>query len=209
MAEAQNGIGGAADGSPGADRVEPARERSPQANEAQLNMRIGYQVAANLYMQENQVTWARFNVMLAANSIILAATGVAAGGANRLLALALILPIVGLSLCGIWRRMMKRGFDYHDVWRDAALRLERRYLSQHVITLEAGERLRSRAVPAGERASVFSLQVINLFQLLYCVAIVQIVVTLGIAACQVHEGGGLCGRAASLLERVLSAVLGT
>src|SRR3954451_5483574 len=122
------------DGKDAAKRLEEARRS---------DKRTAYQVAANLYMQENTVTWSRFNIMLAANAIILAATGTAASGSHRLLLLALAMPIAGLFLSLIWWNMMTRGFDYHDIWRNATYALERQLCaSQDVRTLHYAEQFK-------------------------------------------------------------------
>src|SRR5205085_11584433 len=84
-------------------------DEAKRAERNLLDARSAYAVAASLYMQENTVTWSRFNVMLTANAIILAAIGVAAGGGHQLPLLALVLPIVGWKLCGIWPGMTRRG----------------------------------------------------------------------------------------------------
>lgn len=93
--------------------------------------RTAYQVAANLYMQENTVTWSRFNIMLAANALIVNATVGAASSSNRPLAFAL--PTVGLLLSLTWWNMMTRGFDYHDIWRNATYALERQLCAREVV----------------------------------------------------------------------------
>ncbi len=66
-------------------------------NDPDADLRTAYQTAATLYMQENTVTWARFNIMLFANSIIIAAAGLTA--ANRLYVTALVLPVAGCLVC--------------------------------------------------------------------------------------------------------------
>lgn len=118
--------------------TDDAEKRLEEAKRS--DKRTAYQVAANLYMQENTVTWSRFNIMLAANAIIVAATGAAASGSNQLLLLALALPIIGLFLSLIWWNMMTRGFDYHDIWRNATYALERQLCaSEDVRTLHYAE----------------------------------------------------------------------
>jgi hypothetical protein len=185
----------------------PGTASDDSANRAsrQLDARTAYQVAASLYMQENTVTWSRFNIMLTANSIILAATGVAAGGSHQLPLLAFLLPIAGCILCYTWWEMMKRGFVYHDIWRDAAYALEQQFFAEAPVsklvpiqTLYYGEQYRSdgktkisigdevrdyprskeTSPPKGKvRARTYAERVIILFVCLYVAAIVQIFAT--------------------------------
>ena len=61
--------------------------------------RTAYEVAAGLYMAENQLTWDRFNVMLVANSIVLAGAGVAGDEGNLFRPLVGWLPVIGILLC--------------------------------------------------------------------------------------------------------------
>lgn len=122
----------------------------PTDKEVRLDGRLGYQAATGIYMQENSVTWARFNSLVTANSIIVSATGVATGSGSKLHPLAIILPVAGLVLCWIWWHIMKRGFAYTGTWRDSAYRLERVFLARdeysgyHVETVHQADRLRSR-----------------------------------------------------------------
>jgi hypothetical protein len=145
-----------------------------------------YQVAANLYMQENAVTWSRFSIMVVASSIIVAATGDAASPDNQLYLLAMFLPIAGLILCGIWWYMTKRGFDYHDSWRKDAQKLEEKFFSEITQTgpasrsasswprpLENAEKIRS---PGGPTARDYANWLIYLFVALYALALVQVVI---------------------------------
>jgi hypothetical protein len=87
---------------------------------------IAYQVAADLYMNENSLVWSRFNIMVAVNALIVAGAQVVAQAAEKhnLILLAFSLPLLGMIFCGIWWKMMARGFDYHDHWREWAERTE-------------------------------------------------------------------------------------
>src|SRR5689334_21379097 len=125
-------------------RQEQQREaaRKTEAEQLKLDARTAYQVAANLYMQENTVTWSRFNIMIAANGAIVAATGVAASASTPLLLLTFYLPLGGLILCYIWWNMTKRGFAYHGVSRDAAYELERVHFRSAACTLWYADQLR-------------------------------------------------------------------
>jgi hypothetical protein len=172
---------------------------SPVAAPEPDDARMAYEVAAQLYMQENAVTWARFSVMLAAHALVLAATGIAMQNIDesRLILLARALPIGGLLLCVLWWGMMTRGFAYHDVWRDAAYAIERHSFGGRVSTLRYGEELKRcgwTAIPVRDRigqrrhesgivrrftARRYAQLVILVFFGLYLVAALQI----GIVTC--------------------------
>jgi hypothetical protein len=136
----------------------------------QDDARTAYQVAASLYMQENAVTWARFSIMVVASSIIVAATGTAARPGNQLYLLAIFLPIAGLILCVIWCMMTKRGFDYHDHWREYARDLEKNFCSETIQTLQKADQKFRPSAP-GLRARYYAYGVIFLFGVLYSLAI--------------------------------------
>jgi len=68
-----------------------------------------YEVTAQLWMYEGQLTWSIFNAMLVANSIIMAASDLS----NSDL-LSLFLPLLGIVLCVIWFFFNARGFEVHD-----------------------------------------------------------------------------------------------
>jgi hypothetical protein len=155
----------------------------------ELDVRVAYPVAANLYMQENAVTWARFNTMVAVNALIVTAVGIVAREASNLGLLAIILPFSGFLLCLIWHRMMMRGFTYHDVWRDSAYAIERKF-SARVQTLHFADELRSNGATTIEvsnddlrthstngcstRARTYAELVIYIFGSIYVLSVIQI-----------------------------------
>jgi hypothetical protein len=159
----------------------------------ELDVRTAYQVAANLYMQENTVTWARFNTIVATNTIIMAAIGIVAQHSHELFLFALILPIAGCLLCLVWLNIMKRGFAYHNVWRDSAYALEKQF-SPRVQTLHYADQLRRNGtirIKISENdprdhhtpkpnilARDYAEFVIYLFFFIYLVAFVQICILL-------------------------------
>ena len=109
------------------------------------NARIGYRVAVNLWTYQGSLNWNRFNVMLAANSIIVAVLGVVSNQSTSLV-IRFLLPVIGLFLCVVWVFLTSRGFDYHRYWSAQALALEREYLSDPVRSV-------SQAQPTEEGAS--------------------------------------------------------
>jgi hypothetical protein len=112
------------------------RERTP--SDQTYNARIGYQVAIEMWAHSGEEVWARFNVMLVANSIIIAVVGVALTSQRALPALTVLLPVVGIILCLLWLILMKRGFDYQIYYILSASELEERYLAGTVKTISRG-----------------------------------------------------------------------
>lgn len=104
----------------------------------QQNARVGYRAAVNLITYEGEGVWARFNVMLVANSIIMAVIGSALTSERVLPVLTVCLPIAGVLLCAWWFVLLKRGFDYRRYWILSARELEERYLANPVKTLSRG-----------------------------------------------------------------------
>lgn len=102
------------------------------------NAQIGYQVAIDLWAHAGEEVWARFNVMLVANSIIIAVIGFAMTGQRAVPAITVLLPVIGIVLCALWFVMMRRAFDYQDYFILSARELEEKYLVDPVRTLSRG-----------------------------------------------------------------------
>jgi len=94
--------------------TKPAANRN--ASDRKEDARVGYQVAVSLWTYEGEQNWARFNVMLVANSIIIAVLGLAAtsqlSNQGSLGPLSVVLSVVGLLLSAAWFLITVRGFDY-------------------------------------------------------------------------------------------------
>jgi hypothetical protein len=105
------------------------------------NALIGYQMAISIFTYQGEQAWTRFNVMLFANSIVIAVIGLAITGPQQLVIFAKLLSIVGLLLCGIWFALMEREAKYSDYYILSARELEEKYLSDPVETLSRGGRL--------------------------------------------------------------------
>ena len=75
----------------------PVAKVEPEKRETAL---VGYQVAVDLWTNEGQQEWAMFNGMLVVNSILIAVIGLAITAQEPLPWLALLLSVLGLSLCG-------------------------------------------------------------------------------------------------------------
>jgi hypothetical protein len=131
--------------------------------------RTAYEVAAGLYMAENQLTWDRFNVMLVANSVVLAGAGVAGDEDNLFRPAVVSLPIIGILLCIMWVLMMDRGFRYHDHWRDSAELIE-----DDLNIDEEKKTIKNARLPGILRAHKFAYLVVGLFATVYLSMLIYI-----------------------------------
>lgn len=126
---------------------EPRREHD---DEILQNARVGYQVAANLEANEVRALWSRFNAMLTANGIIIAAialllnSAIGEGTPERSLALAfiaLIMSAMGIPLCERWHRLMGRKQKFCSYLMISAREQESKYLRSPIQTVIRGRRL--------------------------------------------------------------------
>ena len=99
------------------------------------NVRVGYEVAVNLWTYQGNLNWNRFNAMLTANGVIVSVIGFVLSSESRLTAFAVVLPMVGLVLCALWTVFAARGFAYHKYWGLQARELEESYLAPAVRTV--------------------------------------------------------------------------
>jgi hypothetical protein len=95
------------------------------------NVRAGYQAAISLWIFEEERVWNIFNVMLVANSILVALIGLSATATPQR-PLPIFVPIIGLILCVAWFLLAKRGFDYRIYWVLSAREFEEKYLADSV-----------------------------------------------------------------------------
>jgi hypothetical protein len=103
---------------------------------------LGYEMAINLWIFQAEQGWARFNIMLFVNSIILGIIGLFITDSNpKSLWLLPLLAIVGLLLCVIWFLFMKRETEYAYYYIRSARELEEKYLSDTVKTVSRGRLL--------------------------------------------------------------------
>lgn len=107
------------------EELQPMEETSSVALE---NARVSYQVAVSLWTYQGSLNWNRFNVILTANSIIVAGIGIILPNISHLPAFAVALPIVGLILCLVWTFLTARGYVYHKYWSSRAREVEEGYL---------------------------------------------------------------------------------
>ena len=118
-----------------AETEAPVAQVEPEKREIAL---VGYQVAVDLWTNEGQQEWAMFNGMLVVNSILIAVIGLAITAQEPLPWLALLLSVLGLSLCGVWLAFRQRAAQYSDYWVSSARELEERYLSGTLKTTSRG-----------------------------------------------------------------------
>jgi hypothetical protein len=101
------------------------------------NALIGYQIAVKLWKNQENQGWARFNVMLVVNGIIIAAIGLADNQSSQSF-LASLLPIAGLLICAVWFIFTRREVSYSVYYAMSARELEEKYLSDPVKTVSRG-----------------------------------------------------------------------
>ena len=144
-----------------------------------------------LMAQDSETIWARFNVMIVANSIIVAAIVVLLTSRLLLPLVTTILPFVGFIICLMWYLMMHRAFDYQLYLKRSALELEQRYLRPvktiargrmfadgNEVTLSVDGRptkMRMRLLSGLLRAESISYIVVVLFALLYLCVEIQVI----------------------------------
>ena len=114
----------------------------PAAEEKKEDARVGYQIAVGLWMNESELYWARFNVMLVANSIIIAVLGLifTSNPNNPCLSsiLSMILAALGFLVCLAWLLLTNRGYDYQNYYVLSA-REQESYLEKTVKTVSRGD----------------------------------------------------------------------
>ncbi len=107
-------------------------------NEKIENVRIGYQVATNLWSSRAAELWSQFSALVTANSIVLAATTLAINSPNPPQILSIGMPIVGLILCTLWFFIHSRGAGYTYYWALCARELEEKHLSESLNMISRG-----------------------------------------------------------------------
>lgn len=102
------------------------------------NARTGYQAAVNLWVGEGQMYWAKFNALLVANGIIIAAIGLAERRNDFSSLTMTVMPILGVGLCLFWFWISARSHEFHKYWIYSARELEERHLAPVVRTASRG-----------------------------------------------------------------------
>jgi hypothetical protein len=116
--------------------VEPTTRGASESE--QEDARAGYGSVVDLWIYEGDSTWARFNAMLVANSILLTLAGVTYDSDSLNGVFKAGLAGAGLVFCLVWTVLTKRSFDYYRYWILTARELEERYLHPAVRTVSRG-----------------------------------------------------------------------
>jgi hypothetical protein len=96
------------------------------------SIRVGYQVATNLWWYLGDLVWAEYNAMLVVNSVVVAAIGIGLTSQQPLPLLTVGLPAIGLVLCALWAQLLARGTAHYLPYLAAARELEDEYLGNRV-----------------------------------------------------------------------------
>lgn len=105
------------------------------------NAQAAYQAAIDLWTYQGAQVWGTFNVMLVANSIIIAAIALFITSDHKPSPLILILfALPGFLLCILWFLLTQRANEYQTYYTLSARELEERYLSKSVKTVSRGGR---------------------------------------------------------------------
>jgi hypothetical protein len=109
------------------EALSPKEALSPEEME---NVRIGYQVAVNLWWYLGDLVWAKYNAMLVVNGIVAAAIGIGLTSQQPAPILTIGLSVVGLVLCVLWFQLVELGFGLFVPYIAAARELEEKYLDR-------------------------------------------------------------------------------
>ncbi len=94
------------------------------ADNALQNTRAGYKAALDLWTIQGNQSWTRFNALLVANSVFLAAVGWLITRQTAIPPVAL--SVLGVVLCVLWFLLLVRGIEYQEYWVRAVRELEQR-----------------------------------------------------------------------------------
>ena len=154
------------------------------------NARLGYQAAINKWNYYGEGLWAKYNALLVANSIVVAAIGLVYASQDSLPILAWALPLLGLMLSAVWFLITKRGTEQHIFYGLAARELEEKFLADEVylhshgasyaagkpVSLKIGgtfKTLRMSVWGRTVRTSILTCIVIGIFAAIYLAVIIQ------------------------------------
>jgi len=110
-----------------------------QVMSEQDDIRVAYQGAIDMATHEGDGVWARFNVILVANSVLLLALTTSTRQLPE--GWDAMLSIAGIVLCVVWLLLMKRGFTYETYYVIAARMIEQRLAEGSFHTLSNGKLL--------------------------------------------------------------------
>jgi hypothetical protein len=115
-------------------------DNSPKSlsDEDRAIVRTGYEAAVQLWTYEGEQNWARFNVMLLANSVLIGALAILLTSPSSSSPLSHIFAVAGIIVCIAWFLITKRGFDYQTYYVLSARELEEQYFNGLVKTASRG-----------------------------------------------------------------------
>lgn len=109
---------------------------------------VGYETAVHLWTYQGEQWWARFNIMLLANSMVVAAVTVVLTSSPSdtvwtllLRVLSVALPLGGVALALFWLALISRENVYADYYVWSARELEEQHLHDTVKTVWRGREL--------------------------------------------------------------------
>jgi hypothetical protein len=137
----------------------------PLTGDEAMNARLKYHMSVVLWTYQGAQNWARFNVMLVANSLLLLL--IANVGTRWIDASWWIraFSILGILLCALWSLLMYRGDQYHDKYIGSAKANEGLLPAQGSLGPAEG----ASTPPLGIRSRTVAYFVIGLFALVYFV----------------------------------------
>lgn len=133
-----------------------------------------HKTAVDLVVAESESTWARFNAMLVAHTILLAACGGLLFGDARGHApfyVPMALALAGLFVSFAWSAAVCLGIRYQDRYTDFAKALEAKFPSEEFRILTDGAKTHM-CFPATVRTRTTQHIVIGVFIVLYVAALV-------------------------------------
>jgi len=105
------------------------RETDNNKEDRKEDARVGYQVAVDLAIKEENLFWAQFNAILIANSIFITAISFiicknCADLKDQMPELLEFMAIIGMVLCILWFLLTKRRLSYHKYYLFSAREIE-------------------------------------------------------------------------------------
>ncbi len=102
-----------------------AQEPGGELDERRLaNVRTGYEVAKNLWVDTDQLLWSKFNALLVANSILLGAVAFFLSGSKPSLIIPVMASFAGFLVTVLWWLMVQRNSELRDYYVASARELE-------------------------------------------------------------------------------------
>jgi hypothetical protein len=158
------------------------------------DIRVGYRLATDLWINTDQHFWSMYNTMIVANSILIASVGWLFSTDHPrdpdLLSLLsyYVIPILGLILCSFWFIMAVRAATYRRYYIFTARELEEKYLNVNILSrggkIQTGEpieiELRNEPKPRLKMPYIgrfhdtwSSYIIISLFSIVYLIILIK------------------------------------